>query len=72
MSPEEAMTKACENKEYAHIWSVLTRMAYQSGQAKFVRIIDPDDPRVYSGATNAPLKLTFRFENTLEKGMDGF
>lgn len=72
MTPEEAMAKACEDKEWAHMWSVITRMAYKSGQAKFVRIIDPNDPRVSSGATNAPLKLSLRFENTLEKGMNGF
>lgn len=72
MTPEEAMAKACKDKEWARMWSVITRMAYQSGQAKFVRIIDPDDPKVSSGATNAPLKLSLRFENTLEKGMHGF
>lgn len=71
-SPEEAMSRACYDKEWAHIWSVLTRMAYRSGRAKLIRIIDPDDPMIARGATNAPLKLALRFENSLQTDMHGF
>ncbi|MFY9457619.1 MAG: hypothetical protein WAP23_01675 [Candidatus Spechtbacterales bacterium] len=73
-SPEKAMTKALENKEWAHIWSVITRMAYKYEQAHFARIIDHNDPGIAQGHTNVPLELAFVFKNGLTDahGVYGF
>jgi tetratricopeptide (TPR) repeat protein len=71
MSVEEAMKKACNDREWRHIWSVLSTMEYKYGNAHLIRTIDPADPRTGRG-TNAPLKLALMFDPSLEGGHEGF
>lgn len=71
MSVEEAMQKACNDREWRHIWSVLSIMSYKYGNAHLIRTIDTADPRTSRG-TNAPLKLALMFDASLEEGREGF
>lgn len=66
-----AMQRACEDREWRHIWSVLSVMEYKHGRAHFVSMVDPGDIHPQNQGKISP-KLALIFTNGFEDGLQGF